>query len=429
MITENVQSVITPPKRALGVALPTSIGNQKTYGGRTKALLQKLARTRVCLLGRCWPAFQVCGYTGVLASIALTMTLVAKTHLSFWVMGVLTVISMASFLTLALLTKILTGEEQLIYYQQEIAVMLMAGLTVKTLRQPVLPYLDLMILGIGTFLAFGRVGCLMVGCCHGRPFRWGIRYRSEHAEEGFAPYLVGVTLFPIQALESVWVLFVVVVGVVLMWKGQPHGSALAWYSIAYGAARFSLEFIRGDIERPYTLGFSQGQWLSLWLMSVLIWVEWTGRMPFHAWHSFTVASLVCIMVVAAVHRKLDRSQRFRIFHPYHVREVAAVLSDPRPQASSIGVLADGKSFRLRVECTSLGFHISQAKIHDARAVDYYTLSSHNCSIAPPVATLLADLILSLRGQKNETFVARLVPGQFSTFHLMISREHQKEAGI
>lgn len=424
----HIELTRNPKARSKVAAKEEIVETRGNIANQHESFLNSLARTKL-RIRKPWPAFQVCGYTGVLAAIAMTMLLAVKVGLSTWVMGLIIVSAMATFLTLAMTTEIITGEEQLIYYQQEIAVMLVSALVVKVLRQPVLPYLDLMILGIGTFLAFGRVGCLMVGCCHGRPFRWGIRYRSEHAEEGFAPYLVGVTLFPIQALESVWVFFVVVVGVIFMWKGQPPGSALAWYSIAYGAARFNLEFIRGDIERPYTLGFSQGQWLSLWLMSALIWTEWTGRMPFHAWHSLTVAGLVCIMVVAAVHRKLDRGQRFRIFHPYHVREVAAVLSDPKPQAASIGVLADGKSSRLRVECTSLGFQISQAKIHDARAVDYYTLSSRNCSIAQPAATLLADLILSLRGPKNETFVARLVPGQFNAFHLMISREHQKEAGI
>src|SRR5205814_352454 len=151
-------------------------------------------------------------------------------------------------------------------------------------HRPVLPYLDVTILGIGAFLACGRVGCLMVGCCHGRPSAWGICYRDEHVGEGFAPYLIGVRLFPIQAIESLWVLLVVIVGAMFVLEGRPPGTALAWLTIAYGAARFGFEFARGGADRPYTLGFSQAQWLSLWLMLALIAAEVAGRIAFAAWH-------------------------------------------------------------------------------------------------------------------------------------------------
>src|SRR5439155_22019386 len=97
-------------------------------------------------------------------------------------------------------------------YHHEIDVMINAALLLWLLGQPLLPYLDLTILGIGMFLACGRVGCLMVGCCHGRPHSWGVRYKQEHADAGFAPYYVGVRLFPIQAVESLWVLSIVIVG-------------------------------------------------------------------------------------------------------------------------------------------------------------------------------------------------------------------------
>jgi len=390
-------------------------------------ILNRLARCKIVLGGHRLPAFQVCGCTGVAAAIVLSMTLAAKGGLSLWVMSAIIATAMATFLTIVMATKIISGEEQIIYYHHEIGVMLMAALVAKVLHGPVLFYLDITILGIGAFLACGRIGCLMVGCCHGRPFRWGIRYRSEHAQEGFAPYLVGLTLFPIQALESLWVLLVVVVGVILMWKGQPAGSALAWYTIAYGAARFILEFIRGDIDRPYTWGFSQGQWLSLWLMSVLVWAEWSGQMPFHAWHSLTLAGLGGVMVVATVHRKLDRSQRFFILHPHHVREVAAAIGcDPKPVTRRSPPRLGGKALSVRVECTSLGFQISRGKVEDtAGVVDHYTLS-HGNAMAEPAATRLADLILDLRGESRP---ARLAPGNHGVFHLMLPRERRNGAAI
>jgi hypothetical protein len=143
------------------------------------------------------------------------MSLVTYLGLSPLVLVWLVLTAVLTFLALAMVTKIITGEENLIYYHHEIAVMVVAACLLNLLYQPVLPYLDITILGLGTFLAFGRVGCLMVGCCHGRPHGRGVCYRAEHAAAGFTPYLVGVRLFPIQAVESVWVFSIVVVGVCL----------------------------------------------------------------------------------------------------------------------------------------------------------------------------------------------------------------------
>ncbi len=390
---------------------------------RSALVFDALVRTRLAIAGRSLPSFQVCGYTGVLAAFALTMTLAVKAGLSPLVMGLIILSAMATFLALVMATKLITREEQIIYYHHEIAVMVVTALVVKALHEPVLPYLDLTILGIGAFLACGRVGCLMVGCCHGRPFPWGIRYREEHAEEGFAPYLVGVTLFPVQLLESLWVASVVVVGITMIWNGRPPGTALGWYTIAYGAARFSFEFIRGDTDRPYTSGFSQGQWLSLWLMTALIWAEWSGRMPFHAWHTGALAGVLMMMAAVTVHRRLDRSQRFGILHPHHVREVAAVMS-----AASEGVLTVRPSGSVvRVDGTSLGIQISHGRVDDpADPAEHFTLSQRNRAMNRRAALLLAELIVGLR---RESRPGQLVPGDYGAFHLLLPGDHQNGAVV
>lgn len=382
-------------------------------------ILDHLARTRIRVHERHWPAFQVCGYTGVLLAIVLAMTLVSKTGLSFWMMGVIAISAMATFLSLVFVTKVITGEGQIIYYHHEIAVMLGTALVVKALHRPVLPYLDITILGIGLFLACGRIGCLMVGCCHGRPFGWGIRYRDEHAQEGFAPYLVGVRLFPIQAVESFWVIFVVICGAMFVLEGRPAGTALAWYTIAYGAARFSFEFIRGDTERPYTFGFSQGQWLSLWLMSALLWGEGTGRIQFQSWHALTLAALVAIMALVTLYRKFDSSRRFKILHPQHACEVAGALKSlsTNPQAQSAECPTSPDLTRTPVACTSLGIQISGSRTGDkTKAVDHYTLSQRSHDLNKTSALLLARLIQEL---KREPRTFQLLAGEHGTFHLVL----------
>jgi prolipoprotein diacylglyceryltransferase len=395
-------------------------------GQARSGVLDRLSRTKIHVRNHGLPSFQVCGYTGVLAAIALTMTLARHLGLSYWAMGAIVGAAMVVFLALVFFTKLITGEEQIIYYHHEIAVMLVSALVAKALHQPVLAYVDVTILGIGAFLTCGRVGCLMVGCCHGRPFPWGIRYRQEHAQEGFAPYLVGITLFPIQALESLWVLFVVACGVTLLWRGQPPGTALAWYTISYGAARFSFEFIRGDVERPYTWGFSQGQWLSLWLMTALVWAEGSGRLSFHSWHAATLGGLVIVMLAVTVHRRFDQSQRFRILHPHHVREVAGLVGNASG-ATAPASRRLGQASGARVDCTSMGIQISHGRIDDPTvSADHYTLSQRSHAMSQPAAWLVADLILGLR---RESRPGQLVSGNYGAFHLMLAHDRQNGAAI
>jgi len=135
-----------------------------------------LPRPTIRVAGRAGPSFQILGYTGLAVAIVLTQVLAATTGRSPLVMTSVTVVCAATFLLLALGTKIVLGEEKLVYYHHEIAVLLVTAGLVTLLGQPVLPYLDLTVLGVGTFLVFGRLGCPLVGRCHGRPHRWGVRY-------------------------------------------------------------------------------------------------------------------------------------------------------------------------------------------------------------------------------------------------------------
>jgi hypothetical protein len=274
---------------------------------------------------------------------------------------------MLTFLALAMVTKIITGEEQLIYYHQEIAILIAAAVFLKMIDQPLLPYLDVTILGIGTFLVCGRLGCLMGGCCHGRPHRWGVRYRKEHADAGFTHYYVGVRLFPIQAVESFWVLVLVIVGYGLVLGRSAPGEALAWYVIAYDIGRFCFEFLRGDPNRPYHWGFSEAQWISFFLMCAVVWAEVSGALVFHTWHVVATAAMISVMVAVAIARRYSQTDSHKFLNPRHVKEVADAIErvsaavaerttltreNPRPEVIPVG-------------CTSLGIQISAGKIKEA----------------------------------------------------------------
>jgi hypothetical protein len=327
-------------------------------------------------------------------------------------------VTVVTFIGLAMATRVITGEERLIYYHQEIAVVLAAGLLLWTTRQPLLPYLDATILGIGLFLSFGRIGCLLVGCCHGRPHRWGVRYSEEHAAAGFPSYLVGVRLVPIQAVESLWVLGTVAVGTYFVWSGRPSGTAMAWYVVTYDLGRFVFEFARGDAHRPYWLGFSQPQWLSLLLTGGAVWAELAGVLPLSRWHLATFASLIMIVIAVSLKRRFQRTPTFRLLHPRHIQQVAnAVKTLCAPAGHAIA--EPDKTFTVvSVASTSLGVQISGGQIdRGAERVYHYTLSSAGEAMTEGTARTLAGLIRRLNGVAGSD---KLIAGAQGVFHLLIS---------
>jgi prolipoprotein diacylglyceryltransferase len=352
-------------------------------------------------------------------AIVLAMTLVGNTGLSRWVMGAIVVLALLTFIALVAATKIATGEERIIYYHHEIAVMTTTAALLELLHQPVIRYLDITLLGIGMFLSCGRVGCLMVGCCHGRPARWGIRYRAEHAAAGFAPYLVGIRLFPIQAVESLWVLCVVAVGSSFVWMGRPLGTALAWYTIAYGTGRFGFEFARGDAHRPYLWGFSEAQWISLVLLILIVWAESSGRLPFQAWHVGVLPGVILTMALVAVARRFDRRGRYQLLHPHHVSEVARAIALVDGAAAG-GSGRPGRRVapdRLAIACTSLGIQISGGRVDcEGTLVRHYALSRRSGTMSAEYAATLSGLILRL---SRSPASHQIVGGGRGVFHLLL----------
>jgi hypothetical protein len=359
------------------------------------------------LFGRQVSMFRLCGTIGYSLALLLVMALASTLGLSRSVMLGVALMTVFIFFGLAMATKIVTGEEYLVYYHHEIAVLSLAALFLWLLGQPVLVYLDVVSLGLGAFLVCGRVGCLMAGCCHGRPHAWGVCYREDHEQAGVAGYLVGVRLFPIQGVESLYVALVVLVGVLLLVSGSPAGTALAWYLVAYGLGRFAFEFARGDAERPYFGGFSEAQWISLFLTASAAAAEWAGLLPFHGWHSAAAGGLVLSMVGLHLYRRQQRAVH-RLLHPHHVREVALALRNS-------GAARAGEP--IAVQETSLGVRFSAGTIaHPAGPVRQFTFSFPAGEANIKVARRVARLVLQL---ERLTGASQLIAGQHNAFHLVV----------
>jgi hypothetical protein len=266
-------------------------------------LLDRMALPEIRIFGRRCSTFHVWGTIGLLASAALGYSLSLAARLSVDVMGILVFTSVLTFVVVALVTKVIIGEERLIYYHHELAILLAAALALFALDAPVLAYLDIVGLGLGTFLAFGRIGCFMVGCCYGRPARRGVCYGEHHARAGFPHRLCGTRLFPVQLVEAALTGAMVVYGLHLVEHGAP-GTAFGWQTSFYAAFRSTLELIRGDRTRPYYRGLSEAQWTSGLLASATIAAELAGWVPRHELHLLlSGATLIGLSLLLLRHRR------------------------------------------------------------------------------------------------------------------------------
>lgn len=372
--------------------------------------LDALARPGVVVRGRRRAAFKLCGFTGLAVGALLGLALTWCTGLSSGTFALLVFTAVLAFLALAFASKIVTGGERLVYYHHQIGILTTAGCVLWALGGNVLPYLDVVAVGLGALLCCGRVGCLAVGCCYGRPHRWGVCYGEEHAAEGFPACFVGARLLPVQAFEALWTLALVAACCLTVVVRRPAGSAFALYVVGYAAGRFCLEFARGDAERPYLRGFSEAQWTSLMLASVVAVAEVAGLLPLDGWHLAAAVGLAASMLLVAARRRREGAWRHKLLHPRHLRELAVMIhvSGRRkggPRADAMGAAP------VQVGCTSLGVLISAGEASEG----HYAFSCRNGRMDETTARSLAELICKLRGQPEAD--ARLLARR-AIFHLI-----------
>ncbi len=250
-------------------------------------------------------AFRVWGALGLVCGTGLALAAGDSPAL----MG--TIAAAVVFVSLALVAVrvVLTGTETLVFYHQQLAGLAAAGVIAAAAGAPVLVSLDATALGLGLFNAFGRIGCLQAGCCHGRPARRGVVYAHDHL-------YAGIPLVPVQAFESAWALLVTAAGAAMLFAGAAPGTAFAWYLCAYSAGRFALELLRGDTGRRYRWGLSQPQRLALGCAAAVLVAELVGVLPVSA------ASLVACAALAALSIGVRRRPPL---HPARVRELVELV--------------------------------------------------------------------------------------------------------
>ncbi|MEX0725062.1 MAG: prolipoprotein diacylglyceryl transferase [Planctomycetaceae bacterium] len=139
-------------------------------------------------------------------------------------------------------------------------------------------------------LMFGRIGCLLNGCCFGD--RCELPWAIEFAK-GSVPYdvllsrgfLTGAEratfpLHPTQVYSAINALFLAILLTVYYPRRSRDGAVLALGWIIYPVTRFMIEFLRGDEMGKFGTSFTIAQWVGVGLfVSGLVFWQMISRQP------------------------------------------------------------------------------------------------------------------------------------------------------
>lgn len=120
---------------------------------------------------------------------------------------------------------------------------------------------------------FGRIGCLMTGCCYGRPsdLPWAIHFPTDHWSNG-----IGV--HPTQIYESA-LNFFLYFGLAWFYRRKKFdGQVFAVYLVLYAVLRGFVEAFRGDYPELYLGGtVTPAQMFSVLIFVVGVFLFWILR--------------------------------------------------------------------------------------------------------------------------------------------------------
>jgi hypothetical protein len=300
-------------------------------------LFDRLPRTRFGRATREVPAFRACGVTGFYVAVVLTLGGGLLAGLSLLVLCVVCAACGLSFFVYAYVRRWMGGAENLVLLEHVWFAEACAAGVLWALGEPVLAYLDPVAVGLCFFLAAGRIGCLLVGCCHGRPSSVGIRYGEEAARDGFPRHLVGVRLFPVPAVEAAALVAIGTTGLLALHWSAP-GTVFTWFLVSYSVVRFGLEGLRGD-ARPHLLGLSVNRWMCVAELSFGV-ALWTHEHGGFGTEEIAMACGLLALLVAALAARAVLDPRGELLGEEHVAELRG-LADAEPGAPSAQTTSHG----------------------------------------------------------------------------------------
>ncbi len=187
-------------------------------------------------------------------------------------------------------------EGGLVFYGGFIGACVLVIALLKTRKQRLLPFLDATAPSLALGHALGRIGCLMKGCCYGRPVPddawYGIEFPPSApaypppGREAVWPFVPPHThLFPTQIVSTIDLLIIFGLLSLYFKRRKGAGEVIGLYLVLYSVHRFVIEFFRYETHRPGVL--SSAQWISfgMFFVGLGLWGWVRGSSPTDATHA------------------------------------------------------------------------------------------------------------------------------------------------
>jgi len=158
-----------------------------------------------------------------------------------------------------------------VFYGGLLAAFAVAVLLIRRYRLPLWKTTDAFAPGIALGHVVGRLGCLLAGCCYGRPtdLPWGITFTDPSAAANVGTPL-NIPLHPTQLYEAGAELLILVFLLATERRGRTFAGRTFWsYMLLYAVSRFIIEIFRGD-DRGSMAGLSTSQAVSVVLAPIAL---------------------------------------------------------------------------------------------------------------------------------------------------------------
>jgi len=162
-----------------------------------------------------------------------------------------------------------------VFYGGLIAGVLFAVWYIRLHHLPFWKVVDIYSPAISLGLGVGRIGCFAAGCCYGKPTTsaWGVIFRDPFSHE-ISGVPLGVPLYPTQPIMSLTSLSIFAI---LLWRysrKSRDGEIFVLYLALYAAARFFIEFLRGDEDRGFVFHhlLSTSQFIAILAFATAVWM-------------------------------------------------------------------------------------------------------------------------------------------------------------
>jgi hypothetical protein len=287
---------------------------QRTFLDGLNRAFDELPRPTLGGAGREFPAYLACGMTGFYVALTVLFGAGTVAGRSMLVLAVVALTAGLSFFLYAFVRMRLAGHEAIVLLEHVWFALGAVALVLRAMGEPVLAYLDVVAVALCAFLAVGRVGCTLAGCCYGRPSTVGVTY-DDVARSGIPPHLAGVRLFPVAAVEAAGLVIIGAAGFLMLVRVEP-GRVLVWFLLAYAVVRFGLEGLRGA-RRRQLLGLSLPRWMVVGQAAFALGL--TRERPL-AESAPGCAALIIAFAASLVVLRL-RDPRRRLLAPAHLNEL------------------------------------------------------------------------------------------------------------